>query len=212
VHIGFAVWKDPTNPLEMMLFNAFVCGAVIAFATSDVVNVEPLRDPSQRGQLFQPWGLLRWWLSGLIYGFASVVVLLTVFPAEEGWSEAQTTAAFGTRLLCVLGGVITSKLYFTSNKVYKFREVVAPQNLRVSGGGTTRKALDGSPTQDYPVYWFFRALHSGLGYTLPFGLLVLILTQWRGLASLPMLLVAVTVSAATSLCDMALFPRRVGPW
>eukprot|EP00658_Telonema_sp_P-2_P016253 TRINITY_DN16299_c0_g1_i1.p1 TRINITY_DN16299_c0_g1~~TRINITY_DN16299_c0_g1_i1.p1 ORF type:complete len:1137 (+),score=206.30 TRINITY_DN16299_c0_g1_i1:204-3614(+) len=110
VHRQHSQWTDPTDPLQMMFFNAVAFGVVIAYSVSDQLSSAYLCTFQQRsrGSLFRFSSLIRWWASGGLHGFLITFVIVLCYP-EIGQQE------FGTTLLCMKCAALSARCWFASN-------------------------------------------------------------------------------------------------
>lgn len=189
VHRQHAEWRDPTDPLQMLVFNTVSFGVVIAYSVSDQLSNSYLLSFQQRsrGSLFRVSSLLRWWLSGALYGFLITFTILLCFPDVDD-------RRFGTSLLCMQCASLSARCWFASNTL----------------GRSVQEALDPATQLEWReklIYWTLRTLHSRVGFTLPSLFLVRLLTAWSGIELIPVLLLSIMAAVVTILIDCLIIPR-----
>lgn len=179
VHNHYSSWRDPTDPIYMIFWNGAVFLSALAYAVEDsIVDPQTVRHKN----LFSAWAIVRWWLTGALHGFLITFALVLAF-------EAQPPRELGVRFMCVSSVVLSARLAFITNHWLSWEDVAA---------------ADGAPLL---VRWTLRALHTKAGHWVPCFFFTYCQTRWSGIATIPVVLLAVGVAAICVLTDCLIFPR-----
>jgi magnesium-transporting ATPase (P-type) len=181
VHNHYSSWRDPTDPIYMMFWNGAVFLNALAYAVEDsVVDPQTVRHKN----LFSAWAIVRWWLTGALHGFLITFALVLAF-------EVQPPRELGVRFMCVSSVVLSARLAFITNRWLAWEDVAAANGA-------------GAPLL---VRWILRALHTKAGHWVPCFFFTYCQTRWSGIATIPVVVLAVGVAALCVLTDCLIFPR-----
>jgi len=210
VHGGYNSWLDPTDPVYAMFFNGTVFLNVISYAVEDLVEAPEL---VRRKNLFSLSSLVRWWLTGAVHGFMITFAIVLCF-------EEQTPKEAGIRIFCLQTVVLSARLAFITNNWLSWSDVLQLCSDELPATSVTTSAdadaeADGGSARDKPaavtgrllLTWALRALHTKAGHFVPSMLFTLGATTWTGVETVPIVLLAVVVSALCLASDCLVFPR-----
>lgn len=173
----------------MMLFNTVSFGVVLGYSVSDRLSNSYLLSFQQRGRgsLFKLSALLRWWITGALYGFLFTFTILVAYPDVD-------EEKFGATVLSMQCAALTARCWFVSNTL----------------GRSITEPIDDSIQLEWKerlAYWSLRMLHSRIGFSLPCLCFIRIATLWSNIEVIPVVILSIFAALITVALDCLIFPR-----